>query len=96
MVRDGIVTAEEALSYAMSLPVATVVSGMESFDVLRQNLNVARGFTPMGDEEMRLLRERCAEMAGDGRFEHFKTTAKFDGPVGRQQHGFPPPNELNM
>ena len=89
-----IVTAEEALSYAMSLPVATVVSGMESLDVLRQNLGVAHGFTPMSDDEMRRLRERCAEMAGDGRFEHFKTTLKYEGPIGRAQHGFPAPGEL--
>jgi aryl-alcohol dehydrogenase-like predicted oxidoreductase len=94
MVKAGIVTAEEALRYAMSLPVATVVSGMESLDVLRQNLGVAHGFTPMSDDEMRRLRERCAEMAGDGRFEHFKTTLKFEGPIGRAQHGFPAPGEL--
>src|SRR6266545_4776852 len=93
MVRAGAVTAEEALRYAMSLPVATVVSGMESLDVLRQNLNVARGFTPMSDDEMRRLRERCAAMAGDGRFEHFKTTLKYEGPIGREQHGFPAPGE---
>ena len=94
MVKAGAVTAEEALRYAMSLPVATVVSGMESLDVLRQNLGVAHGFTPMSDDEMRRLRERCAEMAGDGRFEHFKTTLKFEGPIGRAQHGFPAPGEL--
>ncbi len=94
MVKTGTVSAEEALRYAMSLPVATVVSGMESLDVLRQNLGVARGFTPMSDEEMRELRERCAAMASDGRFEHFKTTARYEGPVGREQHGFPPPGEL--
>jgi len=96
MVRVGAVTAEEALRYAMSLPVATVVSGIDSQDVLRQNLGVARGFTPMSDDEMRRLRERCAATAGDGRFEQFKTTAKFEGPVGREQHGFPPQNELKL
>ena len=68
-------------------------SGMESLDVLRQNLGVAHGFTPMSDDEMRRLRERCAEMAGDGRFEHFKTTLKYEGPIGRAQHGFPAPGE---
>jgi predicted aldo/keto reductase-like oxidoreductase len=94
MVKAGAVTAEEALRYAMSLPIATLVSGMESLDVLRQNLGVARGFTPMSEDEMRRLRERCAALAGDGRFEHFKTTAKFEGPIGREQHGFPPPGEL--
>jgi predicted aldo/keto reductase-like oxidoreductase len=94
MVKAGIVSAEDALRYAMSLPVATVVSGIDSSAVLRQNLGVARGFTPMSDDEMRLLRERCASMAGDGRFELFKTTAKFEGPIGREQHGFPPPGGL--
>ena len=94
MVKAGAVTAEEALRYAMSLPVATVVSGMESLAVLRQNLGVARGFTPMSADEMRQLRERCAALAGDGRFEHFKTTARYEGPIGREQHGFPPPGEL--
>jgi aryl-alcohol dehydrogenase-like predicted oxidoreductase len=94
MVRAGAVTAEEALRYAMSLPVATIVSGIDSPAVLRQNLGVARDFAPMGDDEMRNLRERCAETAGDGRFEQFKTTLKFEGPVGRAQHGFPPPGEL--
>jgi uncharacterized protein len=96
MVRAGAVTAEDALRYAMSLPVATVVSGIDSPAVLRQNLGVARGFRPMSDEEMQRLRERCKAMAGDGRFEQFKTTAKFEGPIGRAQHGFPPPNELKM
>jgi aryl-alcohol dehydrogenase-like predicted oxidoreductase len=94
MVKAGSVTAEEALRYAMSLPVASVVSGMESLDVLRQNLGVARGFTPMSAEEMQRLRERCAQLAGDGRFEHYKTTARYEGPVGREQHGFPPQGEL--
>jgi uncharacterized protein len=96
MVKAGVVAAEEALRYVMSLPVATVVSGIDSLDVLRQNLGVARGFTPMSDDEMRRLRDRCAALAGDGRFEQFKTTAKFEGPIGREQHGFPPQNELKI
>jgi len=46
-VSAGVVTAEEALAYAMSLPVATVVSGIDSPRVLAQNLAVARGFKPV-------------------------------------------------
>ena len=94
MVKSGAVTAEEALRYAMSLPVASVVSGMESLDVLRQNLGIARGFTPMSADEMQRLRDRCAAQAADGRFEHYKTTARYEGPIGREQHGFPPQGEL--
>jgi hypothetical protein len=40
------------LRYAMSLPVATTIAGMDSLAVLRQNLSVACGFKPMAAEEM--------------------------------------------
>jgi hypothetical protein len=39
---------------------------------------------------MQTLRERCAPLAGDGRFELYKVTAKHEGPIGRAMHGFPP------
>jgi aryl-alcohol dehydrogenase-like predicted oxidoreductase len=94
MVRAGVVTAEEALRYAMSLPVATVVSGIPSRRTLQQNLAVARNFTPMSADEMQSLRDRCAAAAGDGRYELYKTTAKHEGPIGRAQHGFPPVSQL--
>jgi aryl-alcohol dehydrogenase-like predicted oxidoreductase len=94
MVRHGAVTAEEALRYAMSLPVAVTISGMESMGVLQQNLGVARGFQPMAAAEMQKLRERCRFDASDGRWELFKTTKKYDGDLGRQQHDFPTAEEL--
>jgi hypothetical protein len=87
------VSAREALRYAMSLPVATTVSGIDSLRVLRQNLSVARGFEPMPPSEMQALRARCADEAADGRYELYKTTARHEGPVGRKQHGFPPPDD---
>jgi len=40
-----------ALRYAFSLPVSTVIVGMESMAQLEQNLAVAESFTPMTDEE---------------------------------------------
>jgi uncharacterized protein len=93
-IRAGVATAEEALRYAMSLPVATIVSGIPSARTLQQNLAVARHFTPMRAEEMRQLRDRCAAAAGDGRYELYKVTAKHEGPIGRAQHGFPPVSAL--
>lgn len=89
-----VVTAEEALRYAMSLPVATTISGIDSMRVLRQNLRVAAGFTPMSPRQMDALRKRVRESAEDGRFELYKTTATHDGPVGRRQHGFPSDQDL--
>jgi uncharacterized protein len=94
MVTKGAITPEEGLRYAMSLPVATTISGIDSLAVLEQNLAIARGFKPMSDAEMSALRDRCRRLAGDGRFELFKTTRFYDGDVGREQHGFPPAKEL--
>jgi len=93
MVKKRAVTAHEALRYAMSLPVATTVSGIESARVLHQNLKVARNFSPMTADEMQALRARCADLAADGRFELYKTTAKHEANEGRKQHGFPPQGE---
>jgi hypothetical protein len=88
-IKRGIVTAEECLRYAMSLPVAVTISGIDTLKVLRQNLGVARGFKPMSVEEMEALRRRCAPTAADGRFEPYKVSLKFDNPMTRLPHGFP-------
>jgi aryl-alcohol dehydrogenase-like predicted oxidoreductase len=94
MAVNGAVTPEEGLRYAMSLPVATTISGMDSLAVLEQNLKVAQGFQPLGPEKMAALRERVRTLAADGRYELFKTTTKYDGKVGREQHHYPPPEKL--
>lgn len=94
MVTGGAITAHDGLRYAMSLPVATTISGMESVGVLEQNLEVARGFQPMSAAEMQALRDRVKQFAADGRFELFKTTKKYDGDVGREQHHFPSAQKL--
>jgi uncharacterized protein len=86
---------EDALRYAMSLPVCTTVSGIDSMKVLRQNLKIARAFSPMSDEEMLAYERSVADDALDGRFELYKTTAEHDGDQGRKQHGFPTQEELN-
>ncbi len=88
IVKDAGIPVEQALRYVFSLPIATLVSGMESEKVLEQNLKIAREFQPMTTEEMKALEEKYLKVAGDGRFELFKTTKFFDGPVHRKQHGF--------
>jgi len=94
MVTSGAISAQEGLRYAMSLPVATTISGMDSLGVLQQNLDVARGFQPMSAAEMQALRERVKMYAADGRYELFKTTKKYDGAVGREQHHYPTAQKL--
>jgi predicted aldo/keto reductase-like oxidoreductase len=94
VVRKKVVSAEEALRYAMSLPVATTVTGIDSLKVLRQDLRLARGFRPMPAAEMEALRRRCAGAAADGRFELYKVSMRHEGPEGRKQHRFPTDDEL--
>ncbi|MFZ0320667.1 MAG: aldo/keto reductase [Candidatus Sulfotelmatobacter sp.] len=89
-IKNGVVTAEEALRYAMSIPgVTTTITGIDSLDVLHQNLRIAQSFTPMTEAEMNQLRERCKPDAADGRYELYKLSLKFDNPESRLAHGFP-------
>ena len=42
---------QRSLRYALSLPVSTVIVGMETMAQLEQNLRIAESFTPITDEE---------------------------------------------
>ena len=95
-IQQGAVTVREALRYAMSLPVATTISGIDSLQVLRQNLAIARDFQPMTPGEMLALARRCQALAGDGHLEMYKSTKKYDAAVGRSQHNYPSQEELPM
>jgi aryl-alcohol dehydrogenase-like predicted oxidoreductase len=94
-VKKGVIQAADAIRYAMSLPVAVTVSGIDSLELLRENLRIARGFTPMNRDERLAFEKQCAVYAADGRFELYKTTAKFEGPPGREQHGFPAKEQVS-
>ena len=88
-IKAKVVSANDALRYALSLPVATVVSGMDSPAVLAQNLSVARGFRTMSATARTALRRRVARSAADGRFELYKISAAFEGDESRRVHGLP-------
>jgi predicted aldo/keto reductase-like oxidoreductase len=87
------VRVEDALRYVLSLPIATLVSGIDSERILDQNLKIVREFRPLSDDERGAIEKRTLDLAGDGRFELFKSSKAFDGPVHRKQHGFD--TELN-
>src|SRR6266568_1875135 len=64
------------------------VIGITSLEQLKEAVALARSFTPMGENEKSALLARVREVAGDGRYELFKSTVTFDGPHHRRQHGF--------
>jgi aryl-alcohol dehydrogenase-like predicted oxidoreductase len=82
------ITADEALRYVMGLPVATVITGMESIELLDQNLAIARDFKPLTDEERADVLARAKPFA-TGAHEMFKTTRRFDANEGRVAHDHP-------
>jgi uncharacterized protein len=94
MISQGALTPTEALTFAMSLPgVSTTISGMDSMRVMDQNLEILRNFKPLSEEQIGGLRS-YAKQFDDGRYELFKSSVKYDGDLGRQQHDFPSAAEL--
>ena len=85
--RAGI-TPETCIHYAMSQPVSTVVVGMLSMAELEANVAIARSFEPMTEAQQAALIAAVKEVAGDGRYELYKTTMRMDGPYHAKQHGF--------
>jgi predicted aldo/keto reductase-like oxidoreductase len=87
---DVKLTPEQALRYAMSVPGVTVtITGMETPATLRQNLAIAQNFVPMETAERDALIAAVAPVAGDGRYETYKTSIAYDNIITRQMHGFP-------
>ena len=93
-VESRVVTPQEAIRYTLSLPIATLVSGIDTMRVLRQNLAIAQGFRPITAHQRQMLLRRVALNARDGRFELYKISAAFDGNEARRQHGLPLMDEL--
>jgi hypothetical protein len=71
-----------------------VVTGIDSRDVLHQDLEIARGFQCLSRDEADAILAKTRDVAGDGRYELYKTSMRFDANAGREQHGFPLMTEL--
>jgi predicted aldo/keto reductase-like oxidoreductase len=78
VLKSGVATPVECLRYAMTLPTSVVITGIDSLDVLRQDLEVVRTFQPLTEKETADLLARTAKAAARGEFERFKTTNGFD------------------
>ena len=86
--RETHLTAQDCIRYSLSQPISSLVCGIVSMKDLKQNVEIARNFTPMTDAEKHEMEESVKDVAGDGRYEWFKTTQRMDGPYHVKQHGF--------
>ena len=75
-IKDGLVTSEECLRYALSLPVTTVVSGIDTMEWLQKNARVAASFQPLAPKEMADLAQRCSSKK---EYEYYRRWAHYDG-----------------
>lgn len=76
---SGLVKPVECLHYAMSLPTSTVITGIDTMQILQQGLDAVRTFQQLQPEQMTALLQRTANAASEGRYELFKTSEQFDG-----------------
>ena len=72
LARAGAVTASECRRYALSLPISTLVCGIDSEEILSQDLAVARGFTPLDEAARKALSAKVAGLAARGDVEWYK------------------------
>ena len=82
-------SAEQCRTYALSLPISTLVCGIESEENVLQDARIAREFSQWSEEAMTAIRDQVREQATDGRYEWFKTTQYYDSKIHRVQHGLP-------
>lgn len=73
LLEKGAATVEECLRFAMSMPISTLCSGMDSVKMLKENIATARRFKPLSEAEMTDLLERSYDYAQGGENEWYKS-----------------------
>jgi aryl-alcohol dehydrogenase-like predicted oxidoreductase len=79
VVRDGRITAEKAIRFALSHAITVQIVGMRSLENLRANLQTVRNFTPMSPAEMDALATQMAALNVDGRYACYQQPGYRDG-----------------
>ena len=79
IVQNNIATPIECLHYALSLPTSVVITGIPDLKTLDQAFEAVRTFKPLTDAQLTALLERTRDAALSGRYELFKTSARYDG-----------------
>jgi aryl-alcohol dehydrogenase-like predicted oxidoreductase len=54
----GILTMKEAMRYSMSLPISTIIVGIDNLTELEENVQIAREFEPLTADEMLAIEKK--------------------------------------
>jgi predicted aldo/keto reductase-like oxidoreductase len=79
ILQSNTVSAMECLYYAMSLPVAVTITGIDSMPILEQAFEAIRTFQPLSTGARNAILARTASAARGGQFERYKVSNHFDG-----------------
>jgi aryl-alcohol dehydrogenase-like predicted oxidoreductase len=66
--QSGTLAMKEALYYVLSLPVSTVIIGCDNIAQLEENIQLARNFTPLNEQQLAALTERTQPIAREALF----------------------------
>ena len=72
IVRELNISADLCRRYTMSLPVATTICGIQTFEELREDLARAQNFKPLTEAEINSLLGQSKVAAADGHIETYK------------------------
>lgn len=74
--RPGVMTMKNAMDYALTHPVSTIIIGCDNIGQLEENVRIAREFTPLSHQQMNALNEAAAPVAQQSLFYRFTDRTK--------------------
>lgn len=74
--RPGVMTMKNAVDYALTHPVSTIIIGCDNIPQLEENVKIAREFTPLSQQQMAALNEAAAPVAKQSLFFRFTDRSK--------------------
>jgi aryl-alcohol dehydrogenase-like predicted oxidoreductase len=78
LLATGLVDPVEMLHYSMSLPVTTVITGIDKPEILDQAIEAATSFAPLSDAAKAVILAKTKPAASEGSLERYKTSRFFD------------------
>lgn len=80
VVREGKITAEQGLRFALSLPLTSLMVGMKSLENLRSNIKTVQNFKPMSPSEMEAMTTHFAALQPSANYYcHYRQPLYRDG-----------------
>ena len=74
--RPGVMTMADAMNYALTKPVSTIIIGCDNIGQLEENVKIARNFTPLSHTQMAALDTAAEPVAKQSLFYRFTDRSK--------------------